>query len=140
MVEFRLRTNWLWVRISLLLLKLQIWRLLRARSSLTLRQTIKCRFPMKLVCEMIITYSLMRRTDKYSQHSLLNWPVWLNGWVFVYELSGSGFEFHYCHTSLIHSINLATTFVNKNIFKTCICNNLWKLIYKNCFLQHIEIA
>ena len=21
-----------------------------------------------------------------------NWPVWPNGWVFVYELSGSGFE------------------------------------------------
>ena len=28
-----------------------------------------------------------------------NWPVWLNGWVFVLELSGSGFESHYCHWS-----------------------------------------
>ena len=25
------------------------------------------------------------------------WPVWLNGWVFVYELSGCGFESHCCH-------------------------------------------
>ena len=31
-------TKWLWVRISLLSLKLQIWRLLRARSCLTFRQ------------------------------------------------------------------------------------------------------
>ena len=36
---------------------------------------------------MIRTYSQMRRTDKYSQHSPLIWPVWLNGWVIVYELT-----------------------------------------------------
>ena len=34
----------------------------------------------------------MHRTDKYSQHSSIIWPVWLNGLVFVYELSGCGFE------------------------------------------------
>ena len=49
---------WLWVRIPLLSLKLQIWRLLRARSSLTFRQTIECRFTLKLVHDFIITYSL----------------------------------------------------------------------------------
>ena len=27
----------------------------------------------------------------------LNWPVWLNGWVFVYELSGCGFETNWSH-------------------------------------------
>ena len=32
-ISVRLRTKWLWVRIPLLSLKLQIWRLLRARSS-----------------------------------------------------------------------------------------------------------
>ena len=41
---------------------------------------------------MIRTYSQMHRTDKYSQHSSIIWPAWLNGWVFVYELSGCGFE------------------------------------------------
>ena len=30
--------------------------------------------------------------DKYLQHSSIIWPVWLNGWVFIYELSGCGFE------------------------------------------------
>ena len=34
---------------------------------------------------------------KYSQHSSLIWPVWLNGWVFVYELNGCGFKSRYCH-------------------------------------------
>ena len=26
-----------------------------------------------------------------------NWPVWLNGWVFVYKLSSCGFESRCCH-------------------------------------------
>ena len=56
-LSVRLRTKWLWVRITLLSLKLQIWRLLRARSSLTFRQTIERGFTLKLVRDMIITYS-----------------------------------------------------------------------------------
>ena len=39
--------------------------LLRARSSLTFRQTIECGFTLKLVRDMIITYSQMSCTDKY---------------------------------------------------------------------------
>ena len=44
-------------RIPLLPLKLHIWCLPRARSSLTFRQTIECRFTLKLVLDMIIRYS-----------------------------------------------------------------------------------
>ena len=78
-------------------LKLPIWCLLQARSSLIFRQTIECEFTLKLVRGMIITYIQMHRTDKYSRHSSIIWPVWLNGWVFVYELSSCGFEFRCCH-------------------------------------------
>ena len=46
---------------------------------------------------MIITYIQMHRTDKSSQHSSIIWLVWLNGLVFVYELSGCGFESRCCH-------------------------------------------
>ena len=56
-LSIRLRTKWLWVRVPLPSLKLQIWRLLRARSSLTFKQTIECRFTLKLTHDMIITYS-----------------------------------------------------------------------------------
>ena len=35
----------------------------------------------------------MQRTDKNSQPSSMIWPGWLNGWVFLYELNGCGFEF-----------------------------------------------
>ena len=56
-LSVRLRTKWLWVPILLLSLKLQVWRLLRARSSLTFRQTIECGFTLKLVRDMIKTYS-----------------------------------------------------------------------------------
>ena len=34
----------------------------------------------------------MHHTDKYSEHSSIIWPVWLNGQVFIYELSGCGFK------------------------------------------------
>ena len=52
-----LRTKWLGVWIPLLLLKLQISRLLWARSSLTFRKTIECGFTLKLVHDMIRTFS-----------------------------------------------------------------------------------
>ena len=42
---------------------------------------------------MIMTCSQLNRTDKYSQHSSIIWPVWLNGWVFIYERGDCGFEY-----------------------------------------------
>ena len=56
------------------------------------RKTTECGFTLKRARDMIRTYSQMHRTDKYSQHSSIIWPVSLNGRVFVYELSGCGFE------------------------------------------------
>ena len=44
------------------------------------------------VRDMARTYSQMHRTNMYSEHSWIIWPVWPNGWVFVYELSGSRLE------------------------------------------------
>ena len=42
--------------------------------------------------QMTRTYSQMYRKDKYSEHSSIIWPVWPNGWVFVFEVIGSGFK------------------------------------------------
>ena len=81
--------KWLCVRILLQSLKLQISRLFRA--------TIECRFTLKGVFDMVRTYSQMHRGDKYSQHSLSIWPVWLNVWVFVYELCGFEFKSRCSH-------------------------------------------
>ena len=54
----------------------------------------------------------MDHTDKKSQHNSIIWPVWLNGWVFVYELSDCGFESHCCHLKfgkdLPHELLLTT--------------------------------
>ena len=60
------------------------------------KATIKCGFTLKRVRDVTRTYSQMHRTDKYSQHSSIIWPVWLNGWVFFYELSDWGFESSRC--------------------------------------------
>ena len=56
-LSVHLQTKWLWVRIMLLSLKLQIWCLLQARSSLTFRRTLECRFSLEFVCDIIITYN-----------------------------------------------------------------------------------
>ena len=52
---------------------------------------MSCGFTPKPVSDIIIKYRLMHRKDKFSQRSSIIWPVWLNDWVFVYELSGCGF-------------------------------------------------
>ena len=58
---------------------------------------IECRFTLKRVHDMKRTHSQTHRTDNSSQLSSIIWPVCLNGWVFVYELSGYGFESHCSH-------------------------------------------
>ena len=99
-LSVRLRSKWLWVRVSLLSFELQLWRLLQARSSLTFRQIIDCGSTLKLVRDMMITYSQMYRTNKNSHYSSIIWPVWLNGWVYIYEVSDCGFEFWKHHLNL----------------------------------------
>ena len=47
---------------------------------------------LKCVHDMKRTYSEMDRADNYSEHSSIIWSVQPNGWVFLYQLSGFGFE------------------------------------------------
>ena len=39
----------------------------------------ECGFTLKRVRDKTRTYSQMHRTDKYSEHSSIIWPVWPNG-------------------------------------------------------------
>ena len=39
----------------------------------------------------------MHCRDKYSQHNSIIWPLWPNGWIFVYELNGCEFESRWSH-------------------------------------------
>ena len=48
----------------------------------------------------------MHRTDEYSQHSSIIWPVWLTGWVFFYKLSCFGFEYRCCHLNFWYHASL----------------------------------
>ena len=95
-LSVRLWTKWFWVQVQLQSLKLQISCLLWARSSLTFRQ-LECEFTLKRVCDMTRTYNQMHPIDKYSKHSPIIWPVRLNGWMFIYKLSGSGIMFSCSH-------------------------------------------
>ena len=97
-----------------------------SRSSLLkagdIQATIECGFTLKRVRDMSRTYSQMHRTDKYSEHSLIIWPVWPNGLVFVYELSGSGFESSCSH--------LRKKLLCHVIVKNYLCNILCKFLIK----------
>ena len=67
---------------------------------LDIQGTIECGFTLKRVRDIRRIYSQMYRKDKYSEHSSIIWPVSLNGWVFVYKLSGSAFESSCIHLNL----------------------------------------
>ena len=64
----------------------------------SLKLSLICRFTLKRVRDMIITYSQIYRTDKYSQYSSNIWSVWLSDWVFIYELVGFRFESRCYHS------------------------------------------
>ena len=51
-----------------------------------IQATTECKFTLRPLRDMIITYSQMHRSDKYSQHSSIM-TSWLNGWVFFVGLS-----------------------------------------------------
>ena len=63
-------------------------------------------FTLKWVRDIKGIYIQIQRTDKYSQHSSVLWPVCLNGWVFVYELLGFGFEFSSSHLNFRYRASL----------------------------------
>ena len=99
-----------WINVWVFVYKLSCWRssavaatrtsdfgLASSKEFLDIEATIECGFPLKCVSDMTRTYSQMHRTDKYLEHSSIVWPVWLNGWVFDYELSGCGFESSWRH-------------------------------------------
>ena len=50
-----------------------------SKEFLEIEATIECGFAVKLVRDMIKTYSQMHRSDKYPEHSSIIWPVWPNG-------------------------------------------------------------
>ena len=93
MVELnaRLETKWLWVRITLLLLKLQISPLFRTRSSLTFRQQESLIYSKTLTwydknIQSNAPYKSVLTTQLNRGYSLAKW------WAFAYELSGCGFK------------------------------------------------
>ena len=66
------------------------------------------------------------------------WPVWPNGWVLVYELSGSGFEPSCSHLKLF----LLRTFLKrKNQYESVIskCISKWNGTYLHIYQKHFII-
>ena len=63
------------------------------------------------------------------------WPVWLNGWVFVYELNICGFEFRCCH------LNCSFVFQESQIKNKAdeITQLCWKLYSERCQTSKIEL-
>ena len=49
-----------------------------SKEFLDIQATMECEFTLKRIRDMTRTYSQMQRTDKYSEHSSIIWPVLLN--------------------------------------------------------------
>ena len=60
-LSVRLQTKWLWVRVPLQLRKSQIWPA-SCKEILDIRAIAECRFTLKRVSDIIITYSQIRYT------------------------------------------------------------------------------
>ena len=80
--------------------------------SVCLLATTEWGFTFKFVRDMTRTYSQMESADKYSQHSSIIWSVWSNRCVFIYELSGSGFESSYSHLK-------SFTYILQSLLSSC---------------------
>ena len=68
-----------------------------SKEFLDIQGTIECRYTLKRVHGIIIAYSELHGRNKYSHHSSVIWAAWLNCTVFVYKLSGCGFQSCCCH-------------------------------------------
>ena len=64
------------------------------------------------------------------------WPVWLNGWVFVYNLSGCGFESCCCHLKILN-ISLITRII-KNL--DLYAYSFQKLVYMKNILIKLNVS
>ena len=100
----------------------QAWKisdlaLVLSKEFLDIHANIERGFTLKRVRNMIRTYSQMHHTHKYSQHCSITWPVWLNDWVFIYELSGCEFE---SHCSQLKIIFLFMLVLNTLQYKQCL--------------------
>ena len=115
-----------------------VGKCVRSKEFLDTQANIECRFTLSPLRDMIRTYSQMHLPDKYSQHSSI-WSVWLNGWVFAYELSDCGFESCCCYRNilitsaiickliLITSVLIMRHAINENFFSTFLKRTrLWK--------------
>ena len=71
--------------------KSTVWERIKRFERLYVLAMLCTRFKLNRVRDMTKTYSQMHRTDKYSQLSSIIWPIGLNGWMLVYELSGCEF-------------------------------------------------
>ena len=107
-------------------------------------QIIECRFTLKRVYSIRITNSQKHRTDKYSQHSSIIWPIRLNGCVLVFELSLCGFEFLWYQYQLCWWNSILNPFFFENtsmkiVFSPCMISigdwNYNKIIQNNSFTQ-----
>ena len=98
-----------------------------SKEFLEMQATIECGFTLKRERDMIRTYSQMHRTDNYSQHSSIIWPVWLNGWVFVYQLSDCGFETSCSH---LQGVSFPKLILPHNDIGKLVndCTHLWKTV------------
>ena len=78
---------WLWLSIKITKFQNFLFRINFLRIQNLLSDCNRTQIQNHLACKRTLNQISTHRTDKYSQHSSIIWPIWLNDWVFVYKLS-----------------------------------------------------
>ena len=93
----------MWVRVPLQSFRLQIRYLFRARGSLRFRH-LQSEDSLWNVYVSWWEHTVKCPVQISNHKQLSDWSIWLNGWVFVYELSGCGFESCCSHLNVRYGI------------------------------------
>ena len=81
-----------------------IWTHKHLVHNRTFNQTFSQTGQMTELCYEYLSVLATQFTTQYSQHSSIISPVWLNGWVFVYQLSGCKFKYCCSHLNFRHCV------------------------------------
>ena len=111
------------------ILSLNDWNETRIHNHLVHKWTLNHLAKLVKWLSMIRTYSQMHHTHKYSPDSSIIWPVWLNGRVFIYKLSGCRFRSYCSHLNSRHYTCFEQGIPSGNY-------RVW--IYSKCVLDRIR--
>ena len=81
---------------------------LLSKNLLDIQATVECGSTLKRIYDMIRTHNQLHHVHKYSQNSSEISPVWLNGFMCLYESRCFDFESGWCNSNIAKGLSKAS--------------------------------